>query len=198
MGLFRAGFDVIGVDIEKQPRYPFKFVQADALNPPFDLSRFDFIWASPPCQAFSVASAVHSPMRRRQHPNHIPATRAALKASGVHYCIENVPQAPLHNPHTLCGTMFGLKVYRHRLFETSFFFMEPGHPPHRERLPRAGRGANKNGWLSVAGHFPDVAIGRKAMGIDWMSRDELSQAIPPAYSEYIGRAALQYIQTRAA
>ena len=198
-GLQMAGFEVYGVDIEPQPRYAGDyFVQGDALNPPFDLGAFDFIWASPPCQAFSVASAVHSPDIRKQHPNPIPATRALLRSSGKAYCIENVVGAPLENPITLCGTMFGLKVYRHRLFETNYFMMVPAHPPHRERLPRAGRGPNANGWLSVAGHFPNVDAGRKAMGIEWMSRDELSQAIPPAYSEYIGRAAMQYINTKRA
>lgn len=122
MGLHRAGFDVIGVDIEKQKNYPFAFVQADALNPPFDLARFDFIWASPPCQA-------HTSLRKmwnaRQHEDRIPETRALLEASGVPWVMENVPGAPLRSIIMLCGTMFDLmtpcraELRRHRYFECS-------------------------------------------------------------------------------
>jgi DNA (cytosine-5)-methyltransferase 1 len=120
MGLHRAGFKVTGVDFKRQPRYPFDFVRADALLPPFRLSDFALIWASPPCQAFTTLR--HMP-NGREHPNLIPPTREMLRASGVPYIIENVPGAPLIRPLKLCGTMFGLgtadgraELRRHRLF----------------------------------------------------------------------------------
>jgi len=130
MGLHRAGFDVVGVDVKPQPRYPFAFVQGDATMPPVDLTAFDFIWASPPCQAFTMAQ--NAAKNAHAHPNHIPATRALLQASGRPYAIENVVGAPLENPSLLCGLAFGLKVKRHRLFETSFFMMTPPCPSHDE------------------------------------------------------------------
>lgn len=190
MGLHRAGFDVTGVDIEPQPRYPFRFVQADALRPPFDLAGFDFIWASPPCQAHSSSWTPY------QHPDLIPQTRALLKAAGVASVIENVPGAPLEHPVILDGTMFvGLRVIRRRLFECSF--------PVPLLLGFDATGfIRRHGWSCVVGGgrcsgtpasanaWHTNAAKKAAMGIDWMNRAELSQAIPPAYSEFIGRAAL--------
>lgn len=189
MGLHRAGFDVTGVDIRPQPRYPFRFAQADATQPPFDLHAFDFIWASPPCQAFTMAQ--NAAKNAHAHPNHIPAVRAMLRASGVPYAIENVVGAPLENPAILCGLAFGLNVKRHRLIETSFFMLVPPCPSHDQdyfvifghevRSRRTGHGAGRKN---------KIAEGRAAMGIDWMTRGELSESIPPAYGEFVGRAAL--------
>ena len=198
MGLHRAGFDVIGVDNRPQAHYPFQFVQGDALRPPFDLSRFDFIWASPPCQAYSVATGA-ARARGIVYPDLVAATRALLKAAHIPYTIENVPGAPLGHHVTLCGGMFGLRTYRHRLFETSWVMFQPEHPSHtvpaankhRKAAERAGHN------LTVTGDA-GTWLGKIAMGIDWMTGNELSQAIPPAYSEFIGRAALQYINARAA
>jgi DNA (cytosine-5)-methyltransferase 1 len=193
MGLHRAGFDVIGVDIRPQPRYPFRFVQADALNPPFDLSKFDFIWASPPCQAFTMAQ--NAAKNAHAHPNHIPATRALLRATGRPYAIENVVGAPLENPSMLCGLAFGLKVKRHRLFETSFFLMVPPCPSHdQDYYVIFGHEVRNRRTGAKAGRKNKIAEGRKAMDIDWMTRGELSESIPPAYSEFIGRAALKAVQ----
>ena len=196
MGLHRAGFDVIGVDIRRQKNYPFLFVQADALHPPFDLSKFDFIWASPPCQAYTVANNIH----QKDHPELIEPVRDILRASGKPYAIENVPGAPLINAATLCGLSFGLNVKRHRQFETSFFMLAPPCGNHRgdwvsiyghtvlERSPAVAR-TLKNGLVYRRKHL-GTDVGRKAMDIDWMSREELSEAIPPAYGEFVGRAAL--------
>jgi DNA (cytosine-5)-methyltransferase 1 len=181
-GLQRAGFHVTGVDIEPQPRYcGDAFIQADALT--FDLSGYGFIWASPICKAFSVMSQCRSV----EHPNQIPQIREQLEAVGVPYIIENVHGAPLVNAVRLCGASFGLKVYRHRWFESNLALFAPPHPPHRDSTPKAGHGGiSPKGFISVAGHFANVAYARKAMDIDWMGQKELSQAIPPAYSEYLG------------
>jgi DNA (cytosine-5)-methyltransferase 1 len=181
MGLSRAGYDVTGVDIKPQPRYPFKFVQADAMT--FPLAGFDFIWASPPCQAFTKAQRIQA----NDHPELITGTRDRLKASGAAWTIENVPGAPLIDPIELCGAMFGLRTYRHRLFESSFAVQAPPHPEHVAPLRKMGRPVREGEFIHVVGNFSGVSVARKAMGIDWMMRDELREAIPPIYSEYIAR-----------
>lgn len=179
-GLFMNVFhEIVGVDIHSQPNYPFEFVQADALNYPLD--GFDFIWASPPCQAHTRMQKV----RGRQHPDLIPAIRQRLLEQDTPWVIENVVGAPLIDPVMLCGAMFGLRMYRHRLFETSWLMKQPKHPKHTIRTERAGRLPKDGGFISVAGHFPGVSIVREAMGVQWMKRDEIAQAIPPAYSQYI-------------
>lgn len=188
MGLYMAGFDVVGVDINPQPRYPFDFIQADALT--VDLKGYDLIWASPPCQAFTLAQRI----RKRQHPDLIDPIRKRLRAAGVPYVIENVEGAPLRSPITLCGSMFpGLRVYRHRLFESSFGIKEPRHPEHVAPLRKMGRKVQPGEFMHVVGNFSGVDLAREAMNIDWMKRDELREAIPPAYSEYIGRQAMKAI-----
>lgn len=201
MGLARAGFDMTGVDIRPQPRYPFRFVQADALGPlPFALSDFDFIWASPPCQRH-VRGLRNSPgYDRDDHLDLIPQTRRLLKASGVPFVIENVPGAPIRADFKLHGHMFpGLRVIRERWFETSWagFALTPSCPQgllDQGYLSIAGTGVQK--WCLDRGQRFGVADARAAMGIDWMTRAELSQAIPPAYGEFIGRAALAHTTGR--
>jgi DNA (cytosine-5)-methyltransferase 1 len=190
VGLHRAGFDVVGVDIVRRDRYPFPFVQADALRPPFDLQQFDFIWASPPCQAYSW-SAKRWDVERADL---VDPTRAMLDTSGRPYCIENVPGAPIRADLVLTGMMFGLGVIRRRHFEFNFFVLGP--PPHAKR-----GGVRTGEYVTVAGHGGDNIKGRgsrsakqEAMGIDWMSDEELNEAIPPAYGEFIGRAALREIE----
>ena len=195
MGLHRAGFEVVGVDIRPQPRYPFEFHQADALT--FPTEGFDFIWASPPCQAYSITAKIHS----NEHPELVEPVREKLVASGLPYVIENVVGAPLLNPFTLCGTMFGLKVYRHRLFEASFFVLVPPHDQH-SGTTNASRAYSSfedgASVICVAGNNFRREDGAVAMAIDWpMSRKEMAQAIPPAYSEFIGRAALDHIASQA-
>jgi len=193
MGLHRAGFEVVGVDIEHQKNYPFEFHQADALG--HSLEGFDFIWASPPCQAYSNAQRIRS----NDHPDLVGPIRERLKASGVPWAIENVVGAPLINPIELCGSMFpGLRTYRHRLFECSFPISAPVHPEHEAPLTKMGRPVAAENFMHVVGNFSGVQKAREAMGIDWMVRDELREAIPPAYSEYIGRAALAVINAKRA
>lgn len=202
MGLWRAGFDVVGVDIEPQPRYPFMFIQADALEVRFQ--GFDFIWASPPCQAHTAMK--HAPGAKGDaNPKLIEPLRERLKASGVPWVMENVEGAPLLDPVILCGSMFGLgaqgcQLRRHRLFESNFPIpqLECAHDDRpvigvygghaRRRAASAGGRGTKDVW--VGGHR---AAASEALGIDWMTLDELSEAIPPPFSEHIGRAALAWL-----
>ena len=186
MGLHRAGFEMVGVDLAPQPHYPFEFHQADALS--FDVAGFDFIWASPPCQAFTA-------YRRRPHHvkpcrDLIAETRARLVSSGTPHAIENVPRAPLRNPVTLCGSMFGLDVRRHRLIETSFplLGLTCQHHTQEPRFPQATNRSNLRRTVEVGVWRIPLTTQQRAMGIDWMTRAELSQAVPPAYSEFIARA----------
>lgn len=201
MGLRLAGFDVTGVDIVYRPRYPGKFIQADALT--VDLDGYDFIWASPPCQGYTELR--HAPGTRGA-PMLIEKIRARMPV-GVPWCIENVEAAAwaMRNPILLCGSMFGLgaqgcQLQRHRLFECSFPLAQPecrhdsrpvigvygGHS--RRRAKSAGGRGTKDEW--IGGH---KAAASEAMGIDWMTLNELSEAIPPAYAEYIGKAALAHL-----
>jgi DNA (cytosine-5)-methyltransferase 1 len=212
MGLHQAGYDVVGVDIKRQPRYPFTFIQGDALNPPLDLSRFDLIWASPPCQAHT---ALKTMWNAKRHENRITETRAMLANAGVPYVIENVPGAPLRAVIRLCGTAFGLAsdtadLWRHRYFETSFIILAPecrhstrdpiglygGHQRNRRRATigihgEGCRDARRKHDRGVADFT--VEDGRKAMDISWMTLAELCEAIPPAYSEFIGWWALRQL-----
>jgi DNA (cytosine-5)-methyltransferase 1 len=201
MGLYRAGFDVIGIDIRPQPRYPFRFIQADALQPPVDLERFDFVWASPPCQAHT---SLKTAWNAKQHEDRIPETRALLEAAGKPFAIENVVGAPLKSSIMLCGTQFDLgagdaELWRHRHFECSFpvpiRFCVHGSRP-RVIGVYGGHGRDRRRKVN-AQDYPAISR-REAMGIDWMTDMQLSQAIPPAYSEFIGRAALRYMVSAAA
>jgi DNA (cytosine-5)-methyltransferase 1 len=199
VGYARAGFEVAGVDIRVQHRYPyFELTQGDALAVLRDLDYldgFDAIHASPPCQAYSRTKSLHS----NKHPDLLAETRELLIASGKPYVIENVLGAPMHNPHTLCGAMFdGLLVYRHRLFETSFPYTPPSHPQHVAPQNEMGEQPRPGEFIHVVGNFIDVEAGKAAMGIDWMSRDELVLAIPPAYTEDIGRQLIEHLRGEAA
>ena len=189
MGYHRAGFDVIGVDIEPQPHYPFDFVQADAMTYPY-LTDFDAIHASPPCQAYSVTASLHT----TEYPQLIDAIRGRLTATGLPYVIENVVGAPLHNWLQLCGSSFGLGVRRHRRFETSWpiLFAPPcAHYLQPAPVDVTGTGgpaarAVHNGGGGIHRKPRNLAEARQVMGIDWMTRPELAEAIPPAYTEHIG------------
>lgn len=214
MGYSRAGFDVVGVDHKPQPRYPFEFIQADALEYLADWVKHRCIWqsimthqdfrvihASPPCQAYSQANNIHG---RTDHPDLIDATRGLLISSGLPWVIENVPGAPLNCPALVCGRALGLNVKRHRLFESSHLLFgtecPKNHPGNwllvfgHTVLERGHQsGTTPNGGPIIRRKHVGTDRGREAMGIDWMTRDELSQAIPPAYTEYIGRQLMMVI-----
>lgn len=187
-GYHDAGFDVVGVDINPQPHYPFEFIQADAvevLNDRNFMSQFDAVGISPPCQKWTLAQRIQG----NEHPDLITPSRQAVKALGLPYVIENVMGAPLIAPVMLCGAMFtGLRVYRHRLFESNFEIQVPDHPEHLAPLRKMGRKPEEGEFMHVVGNFTGVDYARKAMGIPWMVRNELSEAIPPAYTAYVGEA----------
>lgn len=191
-GLQRAGFHVTGIDIKRQKNYcGDAFVQADAVDPPLLLSNFDFIWASPPCQAYSVAAQSRR-NEGHEYPDLVAATRTMLKNSGAPFVIENVPGAPLRVDIKLCGCQFDLKLRRERWFETSWnhFGLMPSCQHLEPVVSVVGHGTPS--WVrEKLGFNPTIHHYRAAMGIDWMNRDELSLAIPPAYSEFIGREAIK-------
>lgn len=194
MGYHRAGFnEIVGVDIKPQKRYPFEFVLGDALEYLSEHGQeFDVIHASPPCQAYSVTRSLH----HNSYPMLIEETREALIATGKPYIIENVPGAPLIDPLVLCGTMFGLRVIRHRLFECNpQITFAPAMCEHDGRVSRRGEISSyaTGEFITVAGHNFIADDGRDAMGIDWMTCKELAQAIPPAYTEWIGRQLLEML-----
>lgn len=188
-GLARAGFDVTGVDHEPQKRYPFRFVLGDALEYVEAHGReYDLIAASPPCQAHTSLQGRWG----REYPDLIAATRAALQATGKPYVIENVVGAPLDDPLMLCGSMFGLRIIRHRLFECSpSIYFPPASCSHRRgAVGRQGhRGAGRD-WITVTGHFSDVPLARRVMELPWMTQAELAQAIPPSYTHWLAEQML--------
>ncbi len=200
MGYHRAGFDVVGVDIKHQPHYPFRFVEGDALAVTESLvcdhePYFDAIHASPPCQAYTKARKLQG----NDHADLIGSTRELLEATGLPYVIENVKGAPLIDPIMLEGQMFdGLNVHRPRLFETNWPLDVPVLRAPPPRQTKMGRPPVPGEAIQVVGHFSDVPAGGRAMGIDWMTQGELAQAIPPAYTEFIGRQLLAHIRQEVA
>jgi DNA (cytosine-5)-methyltransferase 1 len=211
MGLHKSGFDkIVGIDIEPHPNYPFEFIQADVLKTdPSFLLEFDFIWSSPPCQRFTTATG-----KNLEYPNLIPQTRELLSGSKKAYVIENVPDAPIRKDLMLCGSMFGLKTYRHRNFEIFGFRCE--QPLHRKHTKSTSTGEM---WIIVGsspmmpGCFGDkerrkelrkmlktkielsggtLKLYQDVMGINWTdNKFNIAEAVPPAYSEYIGKEFLR-------
>lgn len=207
MGMHNAypNAEIVGVDIKPQPRYPFNFILADAVT--FDLSKFDFIWASPPCQAHTVlkGAAWDKEAYKAKHIDLIPAIRKKLKKSGKQYIIENVMGAPLLNPVILCGSFFDLKtpcgaqLRRHRQFECSF---DPGfstscnhstvtigvfgNKARNTALEKQHYSKDKNTrGPPPKGILFSIEDARHAMGTPWMNMNEMSEAIPPIYAEYL-------------
>jgi DNA (cytosine-5)-methyltransferase 1 len=199
-GYQRAGFHVTGVDITSQPRYcGDEFIQGDAIEYVTKYGHgFDAIHASPPCQHYSPLTALSPHV---VYPDLIAATRVALTRTGRPWVIENVMAAPLLGGVVLCGGMWGLRTYRHRRFELSpsLRIPEPPHPPHVIRTATKRRRELWNqGWhVSITGDV-GVYVGPEAMGIDWMTGNELCEAIPPAYAEYVGGLLVAAVQERAA
>jgi len=191
-GYHDAGFDVVGVDHVPQPNYPYEFWLADALDPDtwgIRAQPFDAAHASPPCQAYSTLTKGTN--KGREYPELIAPTRALLEATGLPYVIENVPTAPLRDPVTLCGSMFGLGVRRHRGFETNWPLLVPqcqhGSVPKQYKLYRHGvEYVSRFASVYGSGGGKAMADWPEAMGIDWMTSSELAEAIPPAYTEYVG------------
>lgn len=192
MGYHLAGFEVVGVDINPQPRYPFEFHQGDALE---FLAKhgheFDVIHASPPCQRYSESVPVE---HRESHPDLISATRFRLVMSGKPYVIENVEGARHHllNPIMLCGSAFGLPTIRHRYFECCPIVNGTGikcnHIKHPVLMTPAGSNSRKSRVDSK-----DFAC----VGIDWMTRKEVSQSFPPAYTKFIGEQLIEQLRRTA-
>jgi DNA (cytosine-5)-methyltransferase 1 len=200
VGYHRAGFDVVGVDLMPQAHYPFDFTQADALTVLADVQPgdYDAIHASPPCQAYSQA-AMGQRNAGKEYPDLVAPVRDLLNGTGLPWVMENVPGAPMRPDYKLCGCQFGLELRRERWFETSwhaFHLTPPCHHPHPV-VSVVGHGTPS--WVrEKLGFNPTIHHYRAAMGIDWMNRNELSQAIPPAYTEHIGRDLIAVVQRQEA
>lgn len=194
LGYHRAGFDVVGVDIELQPHYPFHFIRGDASRwleswmPRLFRRNFDAIHASPECQGYTTMNNRHG----SSHLPQIPDIQELLEATGLPYVIENVSGAlsEMRSPIELTGEMFGLRVHRPRLFESNVMLLAPPRP-RRQLDPVAvyGKQDGRRLWTRADGselRVADLKTGSEAMGIDWMTWDELREAIPPAYTQHIG------------
>lgn len=207
-GYHDAGFEVVGVDIKRQPNYPYEFICEDATKfldsfwhpyPVWKISDFDAIHASPPCQSFTA-------YRRKGHgvgvdyPDLIAKVREDLEDTGLPYVIENVPGAPLDNPVQLCGSSFGLDVRRHRLFESNVPMMVPpcDHSWQTPRFPGAtNREPLSRSTVEIGVWRIPLDVQHWAMGIDWMTLEELSEAIPPVYTAHVGSYLMAAVQARA-
>jgi DNA (cytosine-5)-methyltransferase 1 len=204
-GYHLAGFDVVGVDMSPQPRYPFEFIQRNVFDlEPWFLNEFDAIHASPPCQHYSDLAKRNG--NADAHPDLVGVTRDLLCSTNKPWIIENVEGAPLRDPIILCGTMFpGLRVKRHRLFESNVAISAPCACPKRhplnytmdKRKAHYGKLDEMTAFVQVTGGGNcSKAAAIDAMGIDWMTKEELNQAIPPAYTAHLGRQLLAHILTQ--
>lgn len=191
-GLVRAGFKVTGIDIEAQEEYPYDFIQKDAtkLSIKF-LRQFDFIWASPPCQQFTRAKHLRNAQGYKTKAlNLIPITRKLLQKAGVPFVIENVKGAPLREDVLLCGSSFGLKVRRHRVFECSFE-VEQLPCKHKEQGKPIGVYHRMKDKIPHGGHTAEtIKQARKAMGTNRMSWNKLKESVPPIYAYHIAKCFL--------
>lgn len=208
MGYHRAGFEVVGVDLLEQPNYPFEFHRGDAFQFLCEHgAEFDAFHASPPCQEYSRTKALRYANQEKggyiskAAPMLVPSIRLVMAATGKPWVLENVEGAPMPSAFYLCGSMFDLPIRRHRLFESSMLVLAPRTCSHGlgsygmvgGRLRGTGTFssgkmyADHTGYLRRRESYPTKDIAIKAMGIDWMTLPEMAQAIPPAYTEYIGR-----------
>ena len=208
MGYYQAGFEVVGVDIEPQPNYPFKFIQRDALEALADIefiSQFDIITCSPPCQCYSKLKYLSGNVEKweQEHVDLVAPTRELLIKTGKPYVIENVENSPLINPIKLCGSQFeNMYTQRPRLFESNIPLRKPDAPVVRHKTLKLGEGFAEDGYITVAGTRPPKGMneiqaklyyGFALGGIDWMSLEELTQAIPPCYTKWIGKQLINYL-----
>lgn len=199
VGYSRAGFtEIVGVDIEPQPNYPFTFVQADALQPPVWLEDFDLIHASPPCQHFTKYRNNVKDITDR-YEDHLPATLEML--DGYPAVVENVPGAPLHADLVLCGSQFGLNVRRHRHFQlnqwTSFGPGGCNHKGWKRQFKSSSDRPNLRYTIEIGAWDEPIERQKKAMGVDWpIELRELSETIPPAYTQFIGEQFLSQYEGR--
>lgn len=189
MGYHRAGFEVTGVDIKHGKRYPFKYLRLNVMElQPSDLAEYDLIHASPPCQTHSITRNLRIAQGKQTDKlDLIEPTRALLQASGKPYVIENVPGAPLFKPILLCGSAFDLKVRRHRLFESNLELKGTACDHKKQGRPVGVYGSMRDEIPSGGKTAESIEQAREAMGIDWMIWGELVEAIPPVYTEYLGR-----------
>lgn len=201
-GYSRAGFDIIGVDLNPQPNYPFEFIQGDAIEFIREHGHeFDVIHASPPCQAYS---SITPDAARSRHAQLIEPTREALEGTGRLWVIENVAGAKKHlvKPARLCGSSFGLRVRRHRYFETNWGMtgsvcdhkaqgeavgVYGSHPDRKRHLRPDG---SSRGVKATSAEDASDALG----GVDWMVWREMAECIPPAYTEFIGGQLMQQLE----
>lgn len=198
-GYADAGFEVVGVDMKFQRHYPFEFYQADAFAfAEAHWQEFDAIHVSPHCQGYSNMRFV----TKKDYPKQIEEFRTMLQRFKKPFVIENVatapmPNLPLFGSHTimLCGAMFPpLRVYRHRLFESNVPLTAPEHPTHVVKCAKQGRPAKNGQFVTVTGNCSGVEYARESMGVDWMVRDDLSQAIPPAFTKFVGLQLLKFLE----
>ena len=206
VGYWRAGFHVTGVDKDPQPNYPFRFIEADALEVLADrkfLAGFDAIHSSPPCQDWALAT-LSQRRRGAEYPDLIGPTRVLLEPLKIPWVIENVPDTPLRPDIRLCGCMFGLEIpgvgylKRERWFETSWraFGLEIPHRHRGHAISIAGHGTPS--WMRARTGHIRVAEWRRVMGVDWTTRDELTEALPPAYTAYVGGHLMDHLTARRA
>jgi DNA (cytosine-5)-methyltransferase 1 len=189
MGYFHAGFEVTGVDIKHGKRYPFPYIRKDIRELSSDfLQSFDVIHASPPCQTFSITQHLRNAQGKSTSKlDLLEPTRELLKASGKSYIIENVKGAPLINPVQLCGSSFNLQVRRHRLFESNLR-LEGSKCNHKQQGRPIGIYGSMKDEIPKGGKTAEsIEQAREAMGIYWMLWGELVEAIPPAYTEFLGK-----------
>ena len=198
MGYHLAGFEVVGVDIKKQKRYPFEFIQADALEVLQDmhfLKTFDVLTASPPCQTHSSTKHLRNAQGKTTSKiDLIPETREGLIKAQKPYVIENVPGAPLNHPVVMCGSYFGLQVRRHRLFESTFALTGTVCDHKKQGRPVGVYGSMKDEIPRGGTTAKSIEEARTAMGIDWMLWGDLVEAIPPAYTKHLGDQMMSQFQ----
>lgn len=210
-GYHDAGFEVIGVDIVDRPNYPYEFIKADALEVLKDMefvNQFDAIHASPPCQCYSKLKYLSNNVEKweKEHVDLVAPTRELLMKTGKSYVIENVEGAPLINPIKLYGSQFeNMYTQRPRLFESNILLRQPENRPVKHKTLKLGEGPAEDGYITVAGTRPPKGMneiqtklyyGFALGGIDWMSLEELTQAIPPCYTEFLGKQIIEYLEDK--